>query len=102
MQAGTERAFVNFERLGDTLQTNRKVRPFTSSIVDRQGNYLVPDFQAASVLRYSPDWVLLDKFPRDHSRGQGYEPVECLEAASRQQGKHLRNERGGRLPLRRQ
>lgn len=80
VQAGTERAFVNFERLGETLQTNRKVRPFTSSIVDRQGNYLVPDFQAASVLRYSPDWALLDKFPRDHSRGQGYEPVECLEA----------------------
>ncbi len=80
VEAGKERLFVNFERAADTLRPNRSVRPFTMAVLDRQGNYLVADFQGGSVLRYSPEWVLLDRWPRDHSRGQGYEPMECQEA----------------------
>jgi hypothetical protein len=80
VEAGKERLFVNFERAADALRPNRRIRPFTTSVVDRQENYLVADFQGGSVLRYSPDWVLLDRWPRDHSRGQGCEPIECEEA----------------------
>ena len=84
--AGKERLFANFDRAVETLRPNRRVRPFSMSVVDREGNYLVPDFQAASVLRYSPDWVLLGQWPKDHSRGQGYEPIECQEAGVDSQG----------------
>lgn len=80
VEAGKERLFVNFERATDTLRPDRSVRPFTMSALDQQGNYLVADFQGGSVLRYSPDWVFLDRWPRDRSRGQGYEPIECEEA----------------------
>ena len=80
VEAAKERLFVNFERAADALRPNRRIRPFMTSVVDRQENYLVADFQGGSVLRYSPDWVLLDRWPRDHSRGQGCEPIECEEA----------------------
>ncbi|MGB8466002.1 MAG: hypothetical protein WCE49_13710, partial [Terrimicrobiaceae bacterium] len=84
--AGKERLFANFERAVETLRPNRKVRPFSMSALDRDGNYVVPDFQAASVVRYSPEWVRLAQWPKDHSRGQGYEPIECQEAAVDSQG----------------
>jgi alpha-galactosidase-like protein len=80
VEADKERFLVNFERATDTLRQDRSIRPFTMSVADRQGNYLVADFQGGSVLRYSPDWVFLDRWPRDHSRGQGYEPIECEDA----------------------
>ena len=92
---GHERLFANFERAVDTIRTNRQIRPFTSSTMDRDGNYLVADFQAASVLRYSPSWELLGRWPKDHSRGQNYEPTECLEAGADSQGNiYAMNNRG--------
>ncbi len=86
VESGNERLIMNFERAPDAVQTNRRVRPFTSSVLDREGNYLVSDFQGGRVLRYSKDWALLDSWPKDHSRGEGYEPAECLEAGVDSQG----------------
>ena len=42
--AGKERLFANFDRAVETLRPNRSFRPFLMGAVDRQGNFLVPDF----------------------------------------------------------
>jgi NPCBM-associated, NEW3 domain of alpha-galactosidase len=74
--AGKERLSANFDRAVETVQPDREIRPFRMAVLDRQGNYLVPDFEGACAWRYSPDWVPLGKWPKN-TRGQGFDPDEC-------------------------
>ena len=61
VEAGGEKAFINFERAVGTVRPNRMVRPFQMGVVDRDGSFLVSDFWGACVWRYSPDWAILGK-----------------------------------------
>lgn len=80
--AGAETAFINFERAMGTLRPNRMVRPFKMGVVDRDVSFLVSDFWGACVWRYSSDWAILAKYPRNHAQGQGFEPDECEAAGA--------------------
>ncbi|HEY6676172.1 MAG TPA: hypothetical protein VIZ87_05245, partial [Terrimicrobium sp.] len=82
VEAGGEKVFTNFERAVGTVRPNRMVRPFKMGVVDRDGSFLVSDFWGACVWRYSPQWEVLGRFPRDHAQGQGFEPEECDAAGT--------------------
>jgi PA14 domain/Divergent InlB B-repeat domain/Carbohydrate binding module (family 35) len=82
VEAGGEKVFTNFERAVGMVRPNRTVRPFKMGVVDRDGSFLVSDFWHGCVWRYSPDWAILGKYPRDHTRGQGFEPDECEAAGA--------------------
>ena len=89
VEAGAEKAFINFERSVGTLRPNRMVRPIKMGVVDRDGSFLVSDYWGACVWRYSPDWVILGKYPRDDTLGQGLKPDECEAAGADKLGNVL-------------
>ncbi len=86
VEAGSEKVFTNFERAVGTVRPNRMVRPFRMGVVDRDGSFLVSDFWGACVWRYSPDWAILGKYPKDHVVGWGFEPDECQAAGADSRG----------------
>lgn len=86
VEAGSEKVFANFERAVGTVRPNRMVRPFRMGVVDRDGTFLVSDFWGACVWRYSPDWAILAKYPKDHTVGEGFEPDECEAAGADSRG----------------
>ena len=86
VEAGSEKVFANFERAVGTVRPNRMMRPFRMGVVDRDGTFLVSDFWGACVWRYSPDWAILAKYPKDHTVGEGFEPDECEAAGADSRG----------------
>jgi hypothetical protein len=86
VESGGEKVFTNFERAVGSVRPNRRVRPFKMGVVDRDGTFLVSDFWGACVWRYSSEWEILARYPRDHAQGQGFEPEECDAAGADSRG----------------
>jgi PA14 domain/Divergent InlB B-repeat domain len=86
VEAGGEKVFTNFERAVASVRPNRMVRPFKMGVLDRDGSLLVSDFWGACVWRYSREWEILARYPRDHAQGQGFEPDECDAAGADSRG----------------
>ena len=87
VKAGNEQLKANFERSVGILQPNRMSLPFRMGTLDKEGHFLIADFPAWSVYRYTPDFVQeLDRvWPKDNSY-LGGDPGECSRVHVDSQG----------------